>query len=405
MIGLLATAVGVAGAGTAPQTPGFDGKTIKVSGLGFATNFADAAVGAQARFEKANDTNELKGVKIDFGEFADDKSDATTSVNEARRLVEQDGVFAIVPMVSSTAPGDYLNLKKVPYFGWGFDKSYCGTGDQLYGLGFDGCVLPPSPKVVPDFAAGTAFKYATDTLDIKHPTIAGIGTDSASGNTAMQSFIAQATGSGFKVVWAKHSLPAPPAVVGDYSPYAQQILASNGGKGPDVVWIASGVSDSLGLPKALTAAGYQGTIITSLYADALLKPLAGTYAVAPIAPFEQHSAGTDAMVADIKAFKPDAKPSTTMAVGYFSADFFIKAVKKAGLEHLTREAVQNAAAHMTYAIPNAVGPTQFPRGFQALNTYCAAMVKDADGSAWTVAVPYTCTNHFSKVKGDTSEVG
>ncbi len=386
------------------QTPGFDGKTIKVSGLGFATNFADAAVGAQARFKKANDTNELKGVKIQFGEFADDKGDAATSVNEARRLVEQDGVFAIVPMVSATAPGTYLNLKQVPYFGWGFDKSYCGTGDKLYGIGFDGCVLPPSPKVVPDFSAGTAYKYVTETLGIKKPTIAGIGTDTA-GGVSIQSFIAQATGSGFNVVWAKSTLPAPPAVVGDYSPYAQQILASNGGKGPDVVWIASGLSDSLGLPKALTAAGYKGTIMTSLYADALLKPLAGTYALAPIAPFEQHSAGTDAMVVTIKAFKPDAKPSTTMAVGYFSADFFIKAIKKAGLKNLTRQSVQKAAAHMTYGIPDTIGPTQFPRAFQALNTYCAAMVKDGDGTAWTVAVPYTCTNHFNKVKGTKSEVG
>ena len=94
-----------------------------------------------------------------------------------------------------------------------------------------------------------------------------------------------------------------------------------------------------------------------------------------------------------------------MAVGYFSADFFIKAIKKAGLKNLTRQSVQKAAAHMTYGIPDTIGPTQFPRAFQALNTYCAAMVKDGDGTAWTVAVPYTCTNHFNKVKGTKSEVG
>lgn len=408
-VALVGVVSGAAAARTAPHaqaTPGFDGKTIKVAGLGFAASFnPDAEVGAQARFAKANESNELNGVKIEFAEFADDKSDAATSVNEARRLVEQEGVFAIVPMMSSTAPGTYMNQKQVPYFGWGIDTSYCGPGDKLYGFGFDGCVLPPNAKAVPDFSAGTTYKYMTETLAIKKPTIATVGYDSAGGKTSNQSFIAQATGSGLKVVWAKTALPAPPAVVGDYSPFVQQILAANGGKGPDAVWLPLSFNDVLNMVKALRSANYQGTIVTALYSDALLKPLANTIAVAPIAPFEQHSAGTDAMVATIKAYKADAKPSTVMAVGYLSADFFVKAVKKLGTKNLTRQALQKTAARMTYGIPNTVGPTQFPRAFQALNTYCAALVTNADGSAWSVAEPYTCTNKFNKVKGTATEVG
>ncbi len=354
---LVIGAVGVAGARMTPhaQMPGFDGKTIKVSGLGFATNFADSSVGAEARFKAANDGNELKGVKIEYGGFADDKSDVATSIGEARRLVEQEGVFAIVPMVTATGPGDYMTQKKVPYFGWGFDKGYCGTGDTGYGFGFSGCVLPPDPKKVPDFSAGNPYKYMTEVKKIKNPTIAGIGTDSSVGTDSMKSFIAQATGSGLKVVWAKSILPAPPAVVGDYSPYVQQILDSNGGNGPDAMWIAAGLTDALNLPKALRAAGYKGLIMSAYYSDALIKPLEDTYVMTSFAPFEQHSAGTDKMVADIKAFKPDAKPSPTMAAGYFAADFFIKAVQKAGTKNLTRESLQKAAAHMTYQIKGTVG--------------------------------------------------
>jgi branched-chain amino acid transport system substrate-binding protein len=407
VVGLVVASGGIAVGGTTPhaQATGFDGKTIKVSGLGFAAYFGDSAVGAQARFMRANDTNELKGVKIEFGEFADDKSDVATSIGEARRLVEQSGVFAIVPMVTSTGPGSYLDQKQVPYFGWGLDKRYCGTGDKLYGFGFSGCVLPPDPRRVPDFSAGTVYKYMTTTLGLKNPTIAGIGTDSAAGTTSMASFIAQATGSGLKVVWAKHILPAPPAVVGDYSPYVQQILSSNGGKGPDAMWIAGGVPDALNMPKALRNAGYKGIIISAYYSDALVKGLADTYVLSSFAPFEQHTAGIDRMVADIKAFKADAQPTVTMAAGYFAADFFVKAVQKAGTKNLTRQSVQKAAAHMTYEIKGSIGPTQYPRAFQALNTYCAAMTKDADGTAYTIAEPYTCTNHFTKVKGNVSEVG
>ena len=80
--------------------------------------------------------------------------------------------------------------------------------------------------------------------------------------------------------------------------------------------------------------------MTSYYSDALLKGLADTYIATSFAPFEQHTEGIDQVVADIKAFKPDAKPSATMAVGYFAADFFVKAIKKLGVKNLTRGALQ-----------------------------------------------------------------
>jgi ABC-type branched-subunit amino acid transport system substrate-binding protein len=412
VVGVMVAALvlGVAGIATGrvrphrQTVPGFDGKTIKVSGLVSAANFFDSPIGAEARFKAANDNHELgKGIKIEYGDTADDKFDVATSISEARRLVEQEGVFAIVPMVTATGPGDYMNQKKVPYFGWGFDKSYCGTGDKLYGFGFSGCVLPTDPKKVPDFSAGNPYKLLKS-MGIKKPTIAAIGTDSAPGHASMKSFIAQATGSGLKVVWAKAILPAPPAVTGDYTPYVQQILASNKGKGPDMVFLAAGVNDGLAMPDALRNAGYKGLTMTSYYSDALLKGLKDTYIATSFAPYEQHTKGGDEMVAQIKAFKPDAKPSSTMAAGYFAADFFVKAIKKLGVKNLTREKLQKTAAHMTYSIPETVGPTQYPKAFQALNSYCAGTVYD-DGTQFTVAEPFSCTNHFTSTKGLPSEVG
>lgn len=387
------------------SVPGFDGKTIKVSGLGYAANFFDAPVGAQARFKRANDDNELKGVKIEFGEFADDKSDPSTSVSEARRLVEQDNVFAIVPLISATAPGDYLNQRKIPFFGWGFDKAYCGTGDTLYGFGFSGCVLPPNPTKVPDFSAGNPYRYLTQEKGVKHPTIAAIGTDSAAGKTSMKSFIAQATGSGFKVVWAKPILPPPPAVTGDYSPYVQEIMSADNGKPPDAFFLAAGLQDALNMPKAFANAGFDGLLMSAYYSDALVKPLEGTFVAMQFAPFEQNTSGIQQLKADVEAFKPDTKPTTTMAAGYFAADFFIKAVKKTGTKNLTRDALQKTAAHMTYQIKGTAGPTQYPKAFQALNTYCAGMVH-SDGTAFTVAEAFHCTNHFTPVKKNSpDEVG
>ena len=90
VVAVLAVGVtGVAGARSVPHrqaVPGFDGKTIKVSGLVSASNFFDAPIGAEARFKVANDTNELgKGVTIEYGDTADDKFDVD-DVDPAKRV-------------------------------------------------------------------------------------------------------------------------------------------------------------------------------------------------------------------------------------------------------------------------------------------------------------------------------
>ena len=79
----------------------------------------------------------VKGVKFQYTEFADDKEDPAVATSEARRLVEQVGVFAIVPDLSPVNPGPYLNQQHVPYVGFAFDGTYCSPKPttQLYGFG------------------------------------------------------------------------------------------------------------------------------------------------------------------------------------------------------------------------------------------------------------------------------
>ena len=75
-------ALGATGGGAAPSVRGFDGTTIKVAGLGIAAQFAGVPVGSKARIKRFNDTNEIKGIKINLAEFADDKADPATALNE-----------------------------------------------------------------------------------------------------------------------------------------------------------------------------------------------------------------------------------------------------------------------------------------------------------------------------------
>ena len=128
----------VSGAST-PAAVTVTNGTIKVGGIGYAANYGDAAIGAQARFQRANETKEVKGYKFQWTEFADDKNDPATALSETRRLVTQDGIFALVPDVSLATPGDFLTQQQIPWFGPGYDATYCpdkgvkGFGFSTYG--------------------------------------------------------------------------------------------------------------------------------------------------------------------------------------------------------------------------------------------------------------------------------
>ena len=73
----------VSGASTPAVVTVTDG-TIKVGGIGYVANYGDAAIGAQARFQRANETKEVKGYKFQWTEFADDKNDPATALSETR---------------------------------------------------------------------------------------------------------------------------------------------------------------------------------------------------------------------------------------------------------------------------------------------------------------------------------
>src|SRR4249919_3166417 len=92
--GLLIGTIAVTATPGAAQVPGFDGSTIKVAGYGL-TELPSVPIGARARIKEFNDSGEIKGVKIEFVDYADDKSDPATGLSEARRLISQEQVFAV----------------------------------------------------------------------------------------------------------------------------------------------------------------------------------------------------------------------------------------------------------------------------------------------------------------------
>ena len=217
-------------------------------------------------------------------------------------------------------------------------------------------------------------------------------------NAALQG-AASGQGAGFNVVHAKGTILAPPAVVGDYSPYIQAMLTSNDGQQPDVIYSQAPPAISLQLFNGVKAAGFNGTILSPYYSKLLLKSLAGSYVFLQFAGYETQSKGIDQFKADVEAFKPGTPGSLTLAGGYFATDMFIQAVKLAlkSNKTLTSASVQNAATKMTYLIKDTIGPTKYPSSYNIPNKACNALEYDADGIAFTLAQPYTCTTKTSPI--------
>ncbi len=152
LLGLvLASTAGAA----ATADPGVTAKKIVLGGTvplsGEASAFGSVGPGAKAYFAYVNAKGGVHGRKIDY-RFYDDAYDPVQTVQQTRRLVEQDKVFAIfnsVGTANNKAIQPYLNQRKVPQlfvgdgaqatsqparYPWtmGFLQSYVGEG-AVYG--------------------------------------------------------------------------------------------------------------------------------------------------------------------------------------------------------------------------------------------------------------------------------
>ena len=383
--------VGGAASG-AGSVRGFDGTTIKTAGFGQAATYQTAEIGTQARFKRANDTNEVKGVKFDYTGWADDKFDPATALSEARRLVTQEQVFAIVPDLSPFNPVEYLTQQHVPYLGWAFDDTYCSdtVSTSLYGFGYNGCLVPKNPPRVPD-AYAARYAYVSKQSGKKNPTIAMFSQDNQSGQNSMRILAVAAKGAGFNVVSAKGNIPAQ---VGDYTPYVQALMTSANGGPPDLIDCEL-TTQCLPIIDLAFASGFKGQFATPLYTDVLVKPLANT--VASVSYNVDTNPGMTQMQKDFDAIKPGVKPDTLSSGAYFAADKFIKAVKSLPKNKITPEAVQQVLAKQKWEIKGLAGPNNYPQS-TVLSTPSCQMLLKSDGTKWETVVPFACSSKQFKVK-------
>src|SRR5690242_8042132 len=123
---------GGGGGGGGGSDPGITDKEIKLGGSypfsGPASAYRAISDGAKAYFAKVNAEGGVDGRKISF-QTLDDAYEPPKAVANARRLVEQEQVFALFNTLgtpNNLAIWDYLNQQKVP-------QAYVATGASNFG--------------------------------------------------------------------------------------------------------------------------------------------------------------------------------------------------------------------------------------------------------------------------------
>ncbi|WP_424211051.1 ABC transporter substrate-binding protein [Streptomyces sp. BI20] len=374
-------------------TRGVTADAIKVGGIVSMTTASgyskkDTDLGARARFLRANAEGGVAGRRIDYIGAEDDGQDPAKNLAAARKLVQQDGVFAVAPMSSVTFSGaDFLQQRKVPTFGWGTLPAFCGP---RYAYGFNGCLVPsPGGSINQTWPEGIAQVLG----GAKGKRVAVIANDSDAGKFGIKTFSQGFAAAGFEVSYAKPSVPGT-AVPSDWSAYVKDLLGGDGAAPPDAIVSVMQTPYNIGLFTALKRAGYRGVLSDPtdydpglLAKDATRQALDGVHVLLQFEPFESEAPAMKAFKADIRAAAgKDVPLNMHMMTGYMSADLFLAIAAKAGKD-LTVDSFQAAAAGFSDR-DTLVGAREFPKG-QKDSFGCGALVQLTGGS-YRVSVPFTC---------------
>jgi ABC-type branched-subunit amino acid transport system substrate-binding protein len=383
-------------------TRGITSSTIKFGCIYEAANYSGMQQAIEARFGAINSAGGLFGRKLTLvGGCQDDGNDAN-DLQIAQRLVEQDGVFAIITATQGTSPAlaTYLDNNQVPFIGWGFDDAFCG---KRWAFGFDGCLNGPSspasevphpfynpylvqPMVEASGLAPSAVKAAI------------VGSDSDGGRAGDKNYSTLFQHLGASVVYAQAVVPVPGPTT-DYTPFVQATLAKN----PNVVLVSTQFSDVGGLTAALKAAGFKGDIMNFVaYVPGLLSAepqlassLSGTYVLSSFVPQEQGGPYISQTVNQLKAVGGSSTISFGAALGFVEADELSAMVKSVGSTLNTKTFDQTINGGTFQYTPSAAdGPCSVPYpGAHFFSASGAALLK-VSGESYQLVKPFTCYSPF-----------
>lgn len=357
---------------------GITDTSIKVGGIQYGVYFSDAAIGVEARINQANEDGGVNGRKIEFVGAKENDNDSTKDQDLARALVEQDEVFALLPVMSGTFGAiDYVVDNNVPMFGYGVNPAFC-ENDVAFGI--TGCVTNPSLDVGSN-ALGTTLKDYYDGDSNK--SISFIAEDNDAGRGGLTLLSASVENKGFKVPFAEPSIPAPPEQVGDVSPFVSELLKSDGGEAPDAIYLQATLVGTK-LADGLQQAGYDGTIITPSYSPLLLgTPGYDGVLVNTQFGMDPELAPNAEMLDAVHKIDPEKQMSLALVSGYRSADMFVEALEATGKDLSVESFLQTLNDGFSYSVDGVVGKSTWPEN-HGKPVPCAVMTEVKDSKFVTI---------------------
>jgi ABC-type branched-subunit amino acid transport system substrate-binding protein len=364
------------GGGGGSGRPGVTDDEIRVGGVVGKTNpvgrpYGDGFVGAKAYFDMINEEEGgVFGKEIKLVSERDDQSQASRNIQQVRALVEEDEVFAVLPVVSQIFAGaQYLADSGVPTFGWNINAEW-SSGPNLFGekgsfLCFD-CPFAHPAYVAQQVGATNAAVFAY-------------------GNAAQSLDCAEGVKNGFNTY-------GPPIVFEDTSlTFGFTDLSADiaGIRENDVDFITTcmDVNGNANIAQALKDAGIEGVNIYSPegYSQQTLDDLGdkvdGFYFGSDFVPFEapEGSEGMEQFLAAME--KLDKTPSEQGLAGWINATLLVDGLKAAG-EDFTQKSVVDAINQITDFTANGIVSEQDWTKAHAADTAqdgCTAILQVQDG--------------------------
>jgi branched-chain amino acid transport system substrate-binding protein len=215
VLALLATACGrgssgaSGGSGSSGSDPGITANSIKLGGSypfsGPASAYGTIGVAAKAYFDWLNAKGGINGRKVEFTTL-DDGYEPARALQNAKRLVEQDKVFALfntLGTANNLAIWDYTNQQKVP-------QVFVATGSSAWGA--DVAKHPFTIGWQPDYVA-EARVYAAYLKQTKpNAKVAVLYQNDAFGKDLLDGFKAAIQGTGVQVTAAESYEVTDPTV-------------------------------------------------------------------------------------------------------------------------------------------------------------------------------------------------
>jgi ABC-type branched-subunit amino acid transport system substrate-binding protein len=312
-------------------TTGVSETEIRVGGLvsltgPLAQQFKGSADGAQAYFDLVNERGGVHGRMITMVEIRNDNTDPARNQEEARALVEQDEIFAVVPLATPVfASADFLAEAHMPVFGWRIQDEW-NDHDTFYGH------VGTWVEIDPPGDAGGA--YGPKRLG--YTKVGVLGYTAPQSADCAEAAARNYDAGGLDVVYENTSLPLGTA---DFTADAQKIKDA----GVEFLQTCIDTNGNLNLARALQRVdyhvamgwptGYEQEVLAE-YGDLLQDVYFGLQH----RPFEEaaSSPGLEEYLTELPRLAPEAVIGNQSLIGWTNAKLFVDGLEAVGPE-LTRE--------------------------------------------------------------------